>query len=135
MTLCIAAMAEDRKAIVMAADRMVSTAFIESELEISKIIPIGDHWWIMLAADMLAGAFPIIDHVKAELAKAPEYDVEEVVRMVEGCYQEERRRRAEAQFLLPMGLTVESFLSQGRGSVTSRSTRVMKCRSQEGAMR
>ena len=66
MTLCIAALADDRKTIVMAADRMVSTTFIESELEISKIIPVDDHWWIMLAADALAGAFPIIDNVRTE---------------------------------------------------------------------
>ena len=66
MTLCIAALADERKAIVMAADRMVGTTFIESELEISKIIQVDDHCWIMLAADALAGAFPIIDNVKAE---------------------------------------------------------------------
>jgi len=117
MTLCIAALADDRKAIVMAADRMVSTAFIESELEISKIIPIGDNWWIMLAASALAGAFPIIDNVKVEIAQASEHDVEDVVRIVADCYQEERRRRAEAQFLLPRGFTVDSFLAQGKAAL------------------
>ena len=37
MALCLAALADDQKTIVMAADRMISLPIIESELDISKI--------------------------------------------------------------------------------------------------
>ena len=63
MTLCIAALADDRNTIVMAADRMVSLSFIESELDISKIFPIADNWWAMIAADALSNVFPVIDGI------------------------------------------------------------------------
>ena len=114
MTLCIAALADDRKAIVMAADRMVSTAFIESELELSKIMPIDDNWWVMIAADNVAGAFPIIDNIKTLMPQEADCKIDEIVSIVSDCYQQERRNRAEAQFLMPRGFTVASFLAQGK---------------------
>ena len=103
MTLCIAALADDRKTLIMAADRMVSVPFIESEPEISKIFPLNQNWWVMLAAESLAGAFPIIDNVKARMNSMTNIDVESVSALIASCYQEERLRRAEAEFLLPHG--------------------------------
>ena len=114
MTLCIAALADDRKTIVMAADRMISVPFIESELEISKILPLQENWWAMLAADSLPGAFPVIDRVKSQWKPETDDNVENVVKLVSDNYQHERRSRAEAQYLLLRGLTAEQFLSQGK---------------------
>ena len=114
MTLCIAALADDRKTIVMAADRIISVPFIESELDIFKIMPIHENWWAMLAADSLPGAFPVIDGVRAQWEPQTDEKVENVVKLVSDLYQHERRARAEAQFLVPRGLTVDSFLAHGK---------------------
>lgn len=114
MTLCIAAMADDRKTIVMAADRMVSVEFIESELEISKIIQIHKHWWVMLAANTLAGAFPIIDSAKEGCASGGGEYAEDVLKIVADAYQNERLKRAEATYLAPRGLDIQTFLMSGK---------------------
>lgn len=113
MTLCIAALADNRQTIIMAADRLISVRFIESELETSKIMPIHENWWALIAANALPNVFPIIDKMKDRWPQTA-VDVEVVAQLVTASYQEERRTRAEAVYLLPRGLTTETFLANGR---------------------
>ncbi len=44
MTVCVAALADDGKAVVYAADKMIGAGFIETELGQEKILPLGDRW-------------------------------------------------------------------------------------------
>ena len=60
MTLCIAALCEDRKTLILVADRMVGTGFIEAELSIEKIKSIHPNWWAMVAATDITPVFDIL---------------------------------------------------------------------------
>ncbi len=47
MTCCVAALCDDRMAIVMAADKMVGMAGMESEPDISKIFRLHKNWFVL----------------------------------------------------------------------------------------
>ena len=114
MTLCIAALADDRKSIVMAADRMISLPMIESELDISKILPLQDDWWAMIAANSLPNVFPVIDRVTDGWEKSTGTSITNVVQKVTDAYRNERRARAQQTILEPRGLDLKSFLEKGK---------------------
>jgi excisionase family DNA binding protein len=59
MTVCIAALCEERKALVVAADRMVRSARCRTEAEFHKISRLHKDWWLMLAGDDVGPAFDI----------------------------------------------------------------------------
>ena len=114
MTLCIAALADERQAIVMAADRMVSLPFIESELDISKILPLGANWWAMIAANTLSNVFPVIDRVISDWEEDTGVTIGGAVEIVTNAYRQERQVRAEAEYLRPRSLDTQTFLANGR---------------------
>ena len=114
MTLCIAALADDRHSIVMAADRMVSLSFIESELDISKLIPLGDNWWVMVAANALSNLFPVVDAITRDWEPSTGVAVDSVMEKATAAYSRERQARVEAEHLRPRGLGLQTFLASGR---------------------
>lgn len=114
MTLCIAALADERSSIVIAADKMVSISVIESELPISKVLKLHPNWWAMVAASPLPGAFPIVDNVAGRLDEQSQYSVDDVAAVVVEEFRRERLARAEAEHLGSRGLTLERFHDQGR---------------------
>jgi len=114
MTLCIAALADDRKALVMAADRMISLPFIESELDVSKILPIAENWWVMIAANNLPNIFPVVDRIINSWQPQTSDSIESVVEIVTTSYREEWRTHAEVEWLLPHGFDWQTFLAYGK---------------------
>ena len=114
MTLCIAALADDRRTILIAADKMVSTSFIQSQLPISKIFKVHSNWYAMVAANALPGAFPIIDDIRERLQAQTNYSVNDMTVIASQCYQKERLTHAEGQFLSPRGLDINTFLNNGK---------------------
>ena len=114
MTLCIAALADERKTLVMAADRMISLTFIESELDVSKIVPLKQDWWAMIAASNLSNVFPVIDKITSNWQPQTGDSITNVVEVVGTAYKSERQERAEAEVLSPHGLDFEEFLSNGK---------------------
>jgi 20S proteasome alpha/beta subunit len=110
MTVCIAALCDNRKAIILAADKMVGSHMIESEAEIHKVMPLHKGWRVMLAGEV-APAFDIIDSAKKKLSKAKSLTVQEVEHAVVESYREKRFAEAVSRHLSPRGLTPESFNS------------------------
>jgi len=111
MTCCVAALCAERKAIVLAADKMVGMGAIETEPEISKIFRLHRDWWAMLSGNDISPAFDIIDGAKQELRTKKAVNVEGAERIVFESYQEKRVKEAEARYLTPLGWTLRKFNS------------------------
>jgi len=124
MTCCVAALCDDRKAVVLAADKMIGLGMIESEPSISKIFKIHRDWWVMLAGNDIAPAFDIVDAAKRKLAGKKDVDVDLASRTLHECYVTKRTAEAEAQFLTPLGWTLQSFNSNQSTGVIPDATRV-----------
>jgi len=124
MTCCIAALCDDRRAIILAADKMIGFGMIESEPSISKILQIHTHWYVMLAGNDISPAFDIVDAAKRKLEKETNVSVDAVAAAVFGSYTEQRAKQAEAQFLTPLGWTLKYFNSNESGGVIPDATRV-----------
>jgi len=110
MTVCIAALCDNRKAIILAADKMVASHAIESEAEIHKVLRLHKDWRVMLAGD-IAPAFDIVDSARKKLPKGKALTVQEVELAVVGSYREKRLADAASQHLAPRGWTLEAFNS------------------------
>jgi hypothetical protein len=111
MTVCIAALCEERKALVVAADRMVRSSRCGTEAEFHKISRLHKDWWLMLAGDDVGPAFDIIDSVKRKLNGEDRLSVDEVEAAVMTSHREKRAAEAEAKYLAPRGWTLERFSS------------------------
>lgn len=116
MTTCAAVLAEDRKAIVLAADRMVGMGFVESE-SATKIFSIHRNWRVMIAGNGIEPAFSIIDVARKAL-RAKRTDARTVGEEVKRAFQEHRAAEAEARFLIPRGLTLRTLVNDGKRLLT-----------------
>src|ERR1700734_616829 len=124
MTCCVAALCDDREAIVLAADKMIGFGMIESEPSISKIFRIHKDWWALLAGNDIAPAFDILDAAKRKLAERKYVDVNTASTAVYKSYVEKREQQAEAQYLTPLGWTLQTFNSNRSSGVIPDATRV-----------
>ena len=111
MTVCIAALCEERKALVLATDRMVRSTRFGTEAEFHKTWRLHKDWWLMLAGDDVAPAFDIIDAVKKKLDGQDRFSVDDVERAVTESHREKRAAEAEAKYLIPRGWTLDRFSS------------------------
>jgi 20S proteasome alpha/beta subunit len=124
MTCCVAALCDDRKAIVLAADKMIGFGMIESEPSISKIFKIHKDWRVLIAGNDIAPAFDILDLAKRQLAGKNGLTVDAATKSVYGSYIQKREELAEAQFLTPLGWTMKTFNSSESSSVIPDASRV-----------
>ncbi len=116
MTICIAALCENRSGIVLAADRKVGAGFSEAEFNTSKISQIHDNWWVMMAANDISPVFTMVDKLRIALA-GREPTANEIAAQVEEAYREERQSRAETAILSPIGMTLDGFVANGRAQL------------------
>jgi len=68
MTTCVAAITDEGKALILAADKMVGVGWVESELDITKMRETHSHWWMMFAGDDITPIFDIVDYTKVQIA-------------------------------------------------------------------
>ena len=111
MTVCIAALCDNRKAIILAADKMIGSHAIEAEAEIHKVLRLHKDWQVMLAGNDVAPAFAIVDSARKKLSKGKGLTVQEVEHAVVESYREKRLAEAASQHLAPRGWTPETFNS------------------------
>jgi 20S proteasome alpha/beta subunit len=115
MTTCVAALCDERKSIILVADRMIGYGFVQSEPDIGKTLPLHKHWRVMIAGNDVDPAFEVIDAAKEKLKEGvPAPSMATVMDTVSECYIEHRRRRAEAKYISPRGVTLDAFLKEGR---------------------
>lgn len=111
MTVCIAALAEEGKKVVLASDRMITASFpIPYEFEtddVPKVYRVGNT--IVMSAGNALNAYAIIERAKAEIASRQIRNVEQTAETVRRSFQDYRRSRAVEQLLEPRGLSLESY--------------------------
>src|ERR1017187_477170 len=118
MTCCVACICDNGKTIVSVADRMVDVGFIESELDISKMLELHNGWRVLLSGDDITPVFDIIDYAKEYLKKKKVADTDTItLQMAMDAVREghERKRieEAESLFLKPTGWDIASFNAGG----------------------
>jgi 20S proteasome alpha/beta subunit len=112
MTVCIAAMAESGRKIVLASDRMITANFpIPTEFEtddVPKIYRLGDSAIAMSAGNALS-AYEIIERAKALIASQQINKTEQIVETIRQTYQDYRRQRVIERTLEPRGLSLDKY--------------------------
>jgi 20S proteasome alpha/beta subunit len=114
MTVCVAAVCEERKAIVIPADKMIGMGFIEAEPDIEKIQRIHKDWWAMFSGDDISPVFDILSRASTRLAPTPgPLALDVVIEAVTRAFQETRLITAENLYLRSRGWTFQEFRTLG----------------------
>lgn len=115
MTVCVATLCADGSAAVGASDRMVSTA--DNQTKRLKIHHLTDHVIAMIAGDVALHTELLIEvrRLIADTSSEPaSHSVKNIADAYSLAYLEGKKRRAERQFLLPLGLDSTSFIANQR---------------------
>jgi 20S proteasome alpha/beta subunit len=124
MTVCVAAICDNGKTIILVSDRMIGPGFIESEPNINKVIKLHDEWWLLFAGDDISPVFDIVDYAKEEIKKkqtkeklAPDgrASLKTVMDAVGESYERKRIEQAESLYLKPIGWDIASFNGSAGG--------------------
>lgn len=114
MTICIAAMADDRSVVVVASDRMLSAHFLSLEFDHpdSKIESLGRACVGLSAGDALPTGelFLSAQMVSAQLQNP---QIGHIADSIKKTYIELRSQRIEEQFFKPRGITIADFYQGG----------------------
>jgi hypothetical protein len=116
MTICIATLCDNRKSLVLVADKMLGTGFVQAELNIQKRLRLRRDWWAMLAGNDISPAFDVVDHARQALSALEQVTVDDVAREITDSYQKKRLADAEALYLRPRGWTTQKFAAEGRNA-------------------
>jgi len=114
VTTCIATLCDERKAIVLGADRLVGYGFVESEPDVGKTLELHKNWRVMIAGDDADPAFDIVDQAREKLTNVPAPSVTTVMAELFEAYKDKRLALAEARYISARGVTVDLFLKEGR---------------------
>lgn len=123
MTVCVAAVCADGKALVLIADKMVGLGYVTSDLDITKMRPLHKDWWILFSGDDLSPVFDIIDYAKDALHNEHKLTPEDpaslkaVMKAVESGFEKKRIEDAETLYLKPIGWKMNAFKSGGHGAL------------------
>lgn len=110
MTVCVAAIAEESKSIVMIADKAVTYGAISADAGIEKMQGIGDSGWFALMSGNLPDCEAVIRRAVFRLPIERTY--ESMLSCLEGAYKEVQSEWLEAVALRPLLLTREDLLAR-----------------------
>ena len=113
MTVCIAALCDNRKSLLLVADRMIGLAIAEAELNIRKTMPLHPDWWVMIAGNGIAPAFDIIDAARGKLPQSDSVTVDAAMDAVADAYHAKRLSIAETRYIKSRGDTLAEFRATG----------------------
>jgi hypothetical protein len=122
MTICIAAICDNGRGIVLVADREVGIQFTSGEM-IGKFLPLfGDHSWGREWAAGISGtatnATDVIGAVRSKASSAATFSAQQVRNVVEEGYRRVRLSRAEALYLANRGLNLKDFYNTGAAKLS-----------------
>jgi hypothetical protein len=112
MTVCAAAICDQGLAIVLAADKMVGKIFIEGELA-TKLQLIHPHWVYDAVWRRHFSVVELADRARDELPQSKPASLETVAEIMQRNYEYIRAKRSEAEYLKPIGWTLERFGKEG----------------------
>ncbi len=114
MTICVAATAADKSAIVAASDRMLSAHFLSLEFDHpdAKIDVLGRSCVGLSSGDALPTGelFSAAHGISAQLQNP---QVGQIAEQIKDAYSALRKKRIEEQVFLPRGITIDEFYQQG----------------------
>ena len=116
MTVCIAALAERSRAIILVADKMSSLGEMVRDTDVHKILPVGHSGW----AAMTAGHGARCDAVVRSLSKAVDQNpaiaesAESLGRQLEDAYRAMKESAEDREILAPHLLTRELWAKRGK---------------------
>jgi len=114
MTVCIGVLAEQRKSVVLVADRMITTGLlIEFEHPTkNKITELSNNCLALTSGDALSFT-ELFTAVRGATSNKKFTSVEEIVEVIKQFYQQLRKKRVVEQTLLPRGFgSFEDFYQQ-----------------------
>ena len=114
MTICIAAMAADKSAVVAASDRMLSAHFLSLEFDHpdSKIEQLSNSCVGLSAGDALpAGELFASARIVATQLQNPQ--VQQIASSIKDTYAKLRAQSVEEKIFKPRGITIDEFYQQG----------------------
>jgi len=115
MTVCIAALADLGKSLVLVCDSRLSAGEVSGDRAANKMFPLSDQfqWWAMVSANDITQVPSVLDAVVHSLFRVS--DSTNTAAIVERCvleaYMAIRMRYAADLVLSPIGFTVERFLA------------------------
>lgn len=118
MTVCIAAICDQGRAIVVCADKMIGSAFIQVDTNVSKIVlldPKTKHLTALIAGNDIGPVPDVIVRAQqkiAEMGSGPSQNQARVI--VAEAFAEIRLRKAEERFLVARNLSMAKFTAEGR---------------------
>jgi hypothetical protein len=116
VTVCIAALADVGKSLILACDSMLSTGEFSGDKIALKLYPLTDRfqWWAMISADDIGHIVSVIDAATLKLLDLSDSNntVTHVERAVVAAYQGVRAQYAEDLVLVPIGLTTQDLKQQ-----------------------
>jgi len=110
VTTCLASLATD-DCIVAVSDMMISMDWVSGDSLSVKSLNIGANWRVMFSGNDVTPVIPIMERVRSRAGKAP--TVNELTLAFEQEYATQIRRRAEAEVLSTLGLSMQTFLTEG----------------------
>jgi ATP-dependent protease HslVU (ClpYQ) peptidase subunit len=116
VTVCIAALAEDGKKIVMASDSKAAFGEFSADKGVIKNIPLKNGYAVMLAGNDVGDAMPTLRRAKVQIGNSR--DADEIANCLHEALVETRRQKVEAKILSKLGFTVETFRTEGKDSLT-----------------
>jgi 20S proteasome alpha/beta subunit len=121
VTICITAICEhtEEEAIITACDKMVSMGgYVSGDKTIRKIDPVLYDWTLMFAADDISPITPIVEEIR-ETSATPA-TLKGVADLIKRAYRNQRNRQIDDEILQPVGLSMRSFLSDGKSQLSER---------------
>jgi hypothetical protein len=125
MTVCVAAISDNGKTLILVSDRMIGPGFIESEPNINKVVRLHSQWWVLFAGDDISPVFDIIDNAKqaikeklaaANLKADDPATLQMAMDAIRESYEQKRSEQAESLYLKPIGWDIASFNASAGGT-------------------
>lgn len=117
MTIGIAAICDQGRAVVLAADRQFSAGFTSGESKAGKMNNFGLDWYVAFSARNTPNAFEVIMEGRRLVADLDERVWHDVMPAIERGYQKVRNSKTEALYLTSWGETADAFHATGKDRI------------------
>ena len=109
MTVCIVALCDQARKVVIASDRMLTGGDVEFEQDIRKFESI-TNGCVALSAGSALEKVDLVRRCRVEVSTASSPSIGDIVSSIKDCYVALRVQKAEELHLRPLGLSLSDFL-------------------------
>lgn len=117
MTICIAAICESGRGLIMAADRQFGLGYTSVESKAGKLDNLGPDWYVAFSASHSPYATEVITLGRHHLVLHPERSHYDIIPKVVQAYREIRSSKIEALYLASWGTSLAEFHSHGKDRI------------------